>query len=154
MTQIDTMVSSKVSFETNGIPAWSKILHNIASDIEGDGLKIKRMAIFEQPLLARIYIKDTTFKPVKQKRFLDMFRPQTDQNIYDYIVCLELQERPLFKGAYSYKVERCLYLNDIQTSKRLQLSNRFKEITHLLSNKILKHLINAGGRNFETCNVT
>lgn len=69
MLHSDSAVSSTVSFETDGTSAWSKMLHNIANDIQIDELKIQRIAIFEQPLLARIYIKDMMFESVRRRRF-------------------------------------------------------------------------------------
>lgn len=147
MLQTEGAVSSIVSFETDGTPAWSKMLHNIAHDIQIDGLKIKRIAIFEQPLLARIYIKDIAYRSAKQKRFIDVFKTKANPDVYDYVLCLELQEYPYFKGSCSYKIERCIYFTDIKTPKSLQISKRFEHITHLLSKNILKSLSNAGGRN-------
>lgn len=146
--KIDSGMSSIVSFETDGTSAWSKMLHEIAHDIHIEGLKIKRIAIFEQPLLARIYIKDMMLGPKIQKGFLRFFKPKSESESYDYIVCLELQKRPYDKGACSYKIERSIYLTDIEASKKIQLSIRFENITHLLSRNILKSLVNAGGRNF------
>lgn len=148
MSHIDTAVSSTVSFETDGTSAWSKILHNIAYDIQADGLKIQRIAIFEKPLLARIYIKDMTFKREKQKRFQNIFKLKADPYAYDYVVCLELQERPYFRGSCSYKIERCTNSYDIKKSKKYLFSDRFEQITDLLSHTILKSLMSSGGRNF------
>lgn len=148
MSKIDSGVSSIVSFETDGTSAWSKLLHKIAHDIHIEGLKIKRIAIFEQPLLARIYIKDMVVGPKTRKGFLKFFKPKDESASYDYVVCLELQERPYDKGACSYKIERCNCLASTKVSKEIQSSNRFENITHLLSRNILKSLVNAGGRNF------
>ena len=150
VSKIESAVSSSsiVSFETDGTSAWSKILHKIAHDIHIEGLKVKRITIFEQPLIARIYFKDMIFEPKIQKGILKIFQSKAESNSYDYVVCLELQERPYFKGACSYKIERCLYLTDIKASKKIQLLNRFENITDLLSRNILRSLICAGGRNF------
>jgi hypothetical protein len=148
VSKIDSGISSIVSFETDGTSAWSKMLHKIAHDIHIEGLEIKRIAIFEQPLLARIYIKDMMLGPKTQKGFLKFFRFKDEPDSYDYVVCLELQERPYDKGACSYKIERCNYLVGTKASKKAQISNRFENITHSLSRNILKSLVKAGGRNF------
>jgi len=151
MLNIDAAVSSTVSFETDGTLAWPKMLHKIAHDIELDGLKIQRIAMFEQPLLARVYLKDVTFRSARRRRFLDVIKPKPHPDAYDYVMCIELEERPYFQGACSYKIERSVYFDNIKTSKRRPLSERFEHVRHSLSNNILKSLINTVGRDFGVC---
>lgn len=137
MSHQDSAVSATLSFETNGVTTPPKILHKIASGIRGDGLKISRIAIFEKPFTARIYIKDTSSQQKERHRFLAVFMTVPDPDEYDYIVCLSIRVLPFFKQTCSFSIERRSYFQSRKSSLKNQYAPSVTHIRQSVSESIL-----------------
>lgn len=107
MSYKDYIISSAITFEVSCPAAKSKLLHKIASGIQGDGFKIKRIAVFEKPFSARIYIEDLSIQPKVKPWYLQilMSTPDTDIDAYDYLISLSIKERSLLEFTCAYSIE-------------------------------------------------
>ena len=134
----DYAVSSTLSFETNGITTPPKILHQIASGIQGEGLKVKRISILRQPYTAHIYIKDMQSEPKKKLRLISALASDKDAVDYDYVVCLSVRVFPLFKQTCSYSIERRSYYQTHKASAKQRYCSGVSHIRQCVSESILE----------------
>jgi hypothetical protein len=142
MSPDDKSISTTFTFETVKSPPDSRTLHKIANNLTTDGLKIEKIALFEHPLEARIFIRDEALRSKTQKRSLNIFKQPPETEICDYVLRLALRKSHKSKGTCSYTIERYNYLSGLKPSRQLLSSKRFEHVAHLLSHDISKTLSN------------
>ena len=144
----DLIISSAITFEVDRPDTKSKLLHKIASGIQGDGLKIKRIAVFEKPFFARIYIEDLNDQPKFRPWYRQLFMPKANPDIdtYDYLVSLSIRELSLFKLTCAYSIEHRNYSHSRKPHIKTQVSHVGKHIRQSVSESISTSLKSLGVR--------
>ena len=105
------VITKAILLDTGEGATKSDLLHKIASSIGGDRLSVKRIAIFERPFIARIYIEDMHHASKRRPWVLKFFRssPKPDPEYYDYVVRVSLTPLPSFQINCAYSVESRFY---------------------------------------------
>lgn len=130
------IIASAVLFDTSGQANRAQLLHTIASGIQGDGLKIKRIAIFENPFIARVYVENVADTQNLRPWFLRMFKAKPDLDNYDFIVRICLKDVPTSCLDTAYSIESVCYIPPEKASLQTQGPLMSAHVTQSISESI------------------